>query len=143
MSESKKSDNAAKARPRPLSPHLQVYRLQITSLLSISHRAAGVFLFFGSLVLVYWIAALAGGAETYAQFKECLTSTLGKVVVSGSIIALYYHFFNGLRHLAWDFGYGFEMRNVRITGWLTILVVLGLSVMTIGYLYCPTTGVVQ
>ena len=109
---------------RPLSPHLQVYRLQWTMLLSISHRITGVGLALGTLLLVYWLAAAAGGPESFATAQAIVGSFVGRLLLFGWTFALFYHFCNGIRHLVWDAGYGFELDTAYRSG----LAVLGASV---------------
>src|ERR687892_1500300 len=104
------------ARNRPLSPHLQVYRPQLTSVLSISHRVTGVALAVGTLLLVYWLVSAAAGPDSYATAQSVIGSWLGIVLLFGWTYALFYHLCNGIRHLFWDAGYGFELPTVYRTG---------------------------
>lgn len=113
---------------RPLSPHLQVYRPQWTSVLSISHRATGVALAFGTLLLVYWLAAAASGPEAFALAQRLIGSIVGQLLLLGWTFALFYHFCNGIRHLFWDAGYGFELRNAYRSG---LAVLAGSAVLTL------------
>lgn len=108
------------ARNRPISPHLQIYKPQITSALSILHRITGGALVVGTLVLVYWLGAIAAGPEAYAQAKAILGSFIGKVALFGWTWALFYHLANGIRHLVWDAGYGFDLPTVYLTGKITV-----------------------
>lgn len=101
---------------RPLSPHLQVYRPQLTSVLSITHRATGVALAVGTLLLVYWLVAAALGPQAYAQAQSVLGSKLGQLLLFLWTWALFYHLCNGIRHLFWDAGYGFEIPTVYKSG---------------------------
>ena len=123
------------SRSRPLSPHLQIYRLPISALISISHRVAGVLLAVGSLVLVYWLVALASGPEAFAHAQALLGSVVGRVVLLALTLALFYHLANGIRHLFWDAGFGFELRTVRASGMLVIVasIVLTLVAWALGY----------
>lgn len=105
---------------RPLSPHLQVYRPQITSSLSILHRITGVGLGFGTLLLVWWLVALAAGGSAFAAVRWFLTSWLGILLLFAWTVALLFHFCNGIRHLAWDAGYGFEKPAYRASGWAVV-----------------------
>lgn len=114
---------------RPLSPHLQIYKPQITSFTSILHRATGVALSVGTLVLVYWLSAIAGGEEAYKSAQELLGSVVGLVLLFGWSFALFYHLCNGIRHLFWDAGYGFEIETTRKTG-RTVLAVS--TILTVG-----------
>jgi len=107
---------------RPLSPHLQVYRPQLTSVLSISHRASGVALTAGSVVLALWLLALAGGPESFARAQAILGSLPGKLLMFLFTFALLYHLCNGVRHLFWDAGYGFELETVYASGKAAVIV---------------------
>jgi succinate dehydrogenase / fumarate reductase cytochrome b subunit len=112
---------------RPLSPHLQVYRPQITSVLSILHRLTGVALGLGALALVYWLAAAAAGPRAFAQAQAFAGSWLGWLVLLGFTWALFYHLCNGIRHLFWDAGLGFEISTARLTGWCVLLASFALT----------------
>ena len=106
---------------RPLSPHLQVYKPQLTSVLSISHRAAGIALSVGSLYLVWQLLAAASGPDAYAVFQGFAGSWLGILVLFGWSISLFYHLANGIRHLFWDAGYGFTLDATYKSGrWVLI-----------------------
>lgn len=105
---------------RPLSPHLQIYRPQITSVLSILHRISGVVLSFGILVLVYWLAAAAAGESAYVSAVGVLGSVFGKLLLFGWTLAFFYHLLNGIRHLVWDSGRGFEIHEVYRSGWTVV-----------------------
>ncbi len=115
---------------RPLSPHLQIYRPQLTSVLSITHRATGVALAVGTLLLVWWLIAAATGPEEYALAQTVMSSWIGRVLLLGWTVALFYHLCNGIRHLFWDAGYGFELRTTYISGWLVIVATLVLTALT-------------
>ena len=113
---------------RPLSPHLQIYRPQITSILSILHRMTGVGLTLGGVLVVWWLLAAATGPEYFATVDGLITSWLGHLVLLGLTWALSYHFLNGIRHLFWDLGYGFDLPSVDRTG---IAVAVGSGVLTV------------
>jgi len=115
---------------RPLSPHLQVYRPQITSILSIVHRLTGVALVFGALLLAYWLTSAAYGPEEFARAQRFLASWFGQLVLLGMTFALFYHLANGIRHLAWDSGYGFDMGRLRASGWIVVAVSVVLTTIT-------------
>lgn len=117
-------------RTRPLSPHVQIYRMPFTAILSISHRITGVALAVGSLALAYWLASAAAGPAAYAQAQGLLGSWLGKLVLFGWTIALYYHLCNGIRHLYWDKGKGFEKAEADKSGRLAVIVAAALTVVT-------------
>jgi succinate dehydrogenase / fumarate reductase cytochrome b subunit len=110
---------------RPLSPHLQIYRPQLTSVLSILHRATGVALSLGTLLIVYWLVAMATGPEAYDHAKLVLGSMLGQLFMFLWTWALFYHLCNGIRHLIWDAGYGFDMETVyksgRVVVWTSVI----------------------
>lgn len=101
---------------RPLSPHLQVYRWQLHMALSIFHRATGIALSVGTLLLVYWLSAIAAGPESYAAAQALLGSVLGQLVLFGFTFCLFYHLCNGIRHLFWDAGKGFDIPAVYASG---------------------------
>lgn len=113
---------------RPLSPHLQVYRPQITSVLSILHRITGVALGFGTLLLAWWLVAAATGPEYFAYVQKLMGSLLGRLILLGFTWALFYHLCNGIRHLFWDAGYGFDLPTVNKSGWA---VVFGSAALTL------------
>jgi succinate dehydrogenase / fumarate reductase cytochrome b subunit len=106
--------------PRPLSPHLQVYRWQLTSVLSILHRATGVALSAGAVVLLWWLIAAAQGPQSYAVVQAFLGSWIGLVLLFGWSLALFYHLCNGLRHLWWDTGRGLDLPSVYRSGWAVL-----------------------
>jgi succinate dehydrogenase / fumarate reductase cytochrome b subunit len=125
------------ARPRPLSPHLQVWRWHLTMLTSILHRATGVGLYVGALIGAGWALALASGPDAYANYMGLLASPLGRLVLFGLTVSLFYHLANGIRHLTWDAGKGFEVKAANFSGVLVIafavvaaVVVWGLALMT-------------
>ena len=110
------------AKERPISPHLQVYKPQITSVLSIFHRITGVALTFGLILSVAWIFTLSLGEEYFEYFSLFIKSWFGLLILFGVTFALNYHFCNGIRHLFWDAGYGYEIETVHKSG-LAVLVV--------------------
>ena len=96
---------------RPLSPHLTIYRWPVTMMTSITHRATGMALTGGALILAWWLVAISNGLDGgYQQFMALAASPLGMLVLFGATWSLAYHFFNGLRHLAWDLAYGFDKK---------------------------------
>ncbi|MDQ2696144.1 MAG: succinate dehydrogenase, cytochrome b556 subunit [Pseudomonadota bacterium] len=113
---------------RPLSPHLQIYKWQWTMMLSILHRGTGLALTVGTLLLVYWLGALAAGPEAYAGAQHLLGSMLGQLALFLWTWSLYYHLCAGIRHLAWDAGYGFDIEVARKSGqaviWASIILTL-------------------
>ena len=112
---------------RPTSPHLQIYKWGPHMALSILHRASGVALGGGTLLLAWWLIAIASGPDEYAQFQTCLSSIYGKIALLGFTLALALHLCNGIRHLFWDMGKGFE---VEVTAQTNILVLLGAVILT-------------
>ncbi len=116
---------------RPLSPHLQVYRPQITSVMSAFHRITGVGNSIGALLVAWWFIAAAVGEGAFGFIDGLMTSWLGHVVLLGFTFSVCYHLCNGLRHLLWDAGYGFELDQVKTTG----IVALGAAgLMAVGLL---------
>ena len=106
---------------RPLSPHLQVYKPQLTSVLSIANRLSGIASSIGTLMLVWWLVASAGSAGGFASMQGFMGSFIGVVLLFGWTVALMYHFFGGLRHLAWDAGYGFDLPQVYASGYAVLI----------------------
>ncbi len=104
-------------RPRPLSPHLQIYGWKITMAASITHRITGVGLAIGSLLLTCWLLALADGPESYLAVQGFLGSWIGRLMLLGFTWSLMYHLCNGIRHMFWDIGYGFEVATANRTAW--------------------------
>ena len=102
-------------RSRPLSPHLQIYRWPITMAASITHRVTGVALAGGTLFLAGWLLAAASGPDAYAIFARVAVHPLGQVVLFGFLWSLCFHLLNGIRHLAWDLGYGFKVPTAKLT----------------------------
>jgi len=105
---------------RPLSPHLQIYRWQLTSVLSILHRATGVVLSAGAILLVWWLVAAASGPEAYEGVEDFLGSWLGLLVLFGWTVSLFYHLCNGVRHLVWDTGHALDLKSVYVGGWVVV-----------------------
>lgn len=118
------------ARNRPLSPHLQVYRPQITSVLSILHRITGVALGLGAIWLVAWLYLAAKGGTSFDTLRAFNSSWLGVLLLLGFAFALYYHLCNGLRHLAWDAGYGFDLKTTTLSGWTVVIAAGVLTVLS-------------
>lgn len=114
---------------RPLSPHLQIYRWQITSVLSILHRFTGLALSLGTLLLVWWLAALASGPDAFATAQAFVGSWLGRLLLLGWSFSLFFHLANGIRHLFWDAGYGFEIKTTTASGWAVVVASVALTVI--------------
>lgn len=117
---------------RPLSPHLQIYRWRMNMLMSILHRASGVALVFGTLVVIWMLVAAAMGPAAFDQFARCIGSVPGQVMLFGWTVALFYHMANGVRHLVWDIGIGFDPKVARLSGWAVWIV---MAVLT-GWVWC-------
>lgn len=117
---------------RPLSPHLSIYRPQISSVLSIMHRITGLALYAGSALLVLWLWSAAYAPEFYATLHGWLGSLPGRLLLIGWTAAFYYHLLNGIRHLAWDAGYGFTLPVMHRTGIATVISTLILTAFTWG-----------
>ncbi|RNF83185.1 succinate dehydrogenase, cytochrome b556 subunit [Montanilutibacter psychrotolerans] len=114
-------------RERPLSPHLQVYRPQVQMMTSIVHRATGVILALGSLLIVWALLALAAGPDAWAQFSACARSPLGFIVLFGWSWAFAYHLINGIRHLVQDAGYGYAIAAFVRSSWISVFGSLALT----------------
>jgi succinate dehydrogenase / fumarate reductase cytochrome b subunit len=121
--------------PRPLSPHLQVYRPQLTSITSILHRITGIGLAVGLLYLVCWLVAAASGLQAFDRLQSFNGSFIGRLLLFGWSVAFFFHLLNGLRHLAWDAGWGFELPAAYKSGYAVFIgtVVLTLLAWVIGY----------
>ena len=118
------------SRQRPLSPHLQIYKPQLTSLLSILHRATGVALSIGSVILVSWVVALSLGETAYSSYSMIINNWFGKLVLFGFTFGLFYHLSNGIRHLFWDAGYGYDLKQAYNSGALVVISCLTLTTIT-------------
>lgn len=114
---------------RPLSPHLQVYKPQLTSVLSIVHRLTGVALAAGTLLLVWWLIAAASGADAFNTVQMVIGSWIGRLLLFGWSFSLFYHLCNGIRHLFWDVGHGYELPTVAASGWAVVLISTALTVI--------------
>ncbi len=125
------ADNAASpgARPRPLSPHLQIYRWPATMATSIVHRFTGLALAAAMAGLAWWLTALATGPGAYANFTGFAASPLGQFLIFVSIWSISYHLLNGIRHLFWDIGYGFEPHTANL---VSVLILAGATVLAVG-----------
>lgn len=125
---------AAAGRPvaRPLTPHLQIYRMTASMMMSILHRITGAALYFGSALLAWWLIAAASGPKYFAFVNDIFGSLPGKLVLLGYTWALLHHMMGGLRHFIWDTGKGFELKTVNLLSWLTIILSLALTVLVWG-----------
>jgi succinate dehydrogenase / fumarate reductase cytochrome b subunit len=120
--------NAPMAHPRPLSPHLSIYRPMLTMMMSIVHRITGVGLYFGMLLLAWWFMAVASGPNAYANLQWAMNSWFGRLISLGFTWALLHHALGGIRHLIWDVGYGFE-HNER--EWMARASLIGSILLTV------------
>lgn len=114
-------------RERPLSPHLMIYRWTVTMAMSILHRATGIALAAGTLMLAWMLAAAALGESAFTQFTGFAGSGLGQVLLFGWSAALFYHALNGIRHMVWDVGFGFEIKTATASG---VVVLVATAIMT-------------
>ncbi|MEI6458516.1 MAG: succinate dehydrogenase, cytochrome b556 subunit [Pseudomonadota bacterium] len=124
------------ARERPLSPHLQVYKLEYTMLLSILHRATGCALVLALLGFVAWLWALSAGPVAYACMTTVLGSVVGKLVLAAAVTGFWYHFTTGIRHLCWDAGYGLDKAQARRSAKIALVVIALLSAASLAVMFC-------
>jgi len=113
----------------PLSPHLQIYRWHISSLLSITHRIAGIINLFALILIFFWLITLSLGENNYELFLFIINSFFGKFILIGFTWSMIFHLLSGIRHLAWDLGYGFEIKTANISGIIVIVLSLMLTVI--------------
>ena len=125
------------AMDRPLSPFMfpTWYRFQITSVLSILHRFTGIALAMGSILLAWWLVAVAAGGEVFAATHAFIASPIGVLLLFGWSVAFFYHLCSGIRHLAWDAGYGFDIRDAYRTGYAVLAATIVLTVLTWLYVW--------
>ena len=116
---------------RPLSPHLQIYKPQLTSVLSIAHRATGLALAFGTIFLVWWLFAAAYGPDSFALAQAFWYSWLGRLLLLGWSFSLFFHLCNGIRHLVWDAGLGFDIATTYATGWAVVATSAALTLIAV------------
>ena len=123
------------ANDRPLSPHLQIYRLQLTSVMSITHRLTGLCLGLGSIALVGWLMAAAGGGQYFKCAQLAAGSIPGRILLFVWTLCLVYHLMNGVRHLVWDTGRGLELKQVYRSGWFVVVAtfVLTIAIWIVAY----------
>ena len=120
---------------RPLSPHLQTYRWTLTMAMSIFHRATGVALYFGTILLAWWLTAVASGPGAYSIFSSFIGSWFGRLVLFAYTWALMHHLLSGIRHFVWDLGYGFTPAKANTLAWANIAgsIILTLLIWIAGY----------
>ena len=114
---------------RPLSPHLQVYRPQLTSLLSILHRMTGMAITLGVVILVLWLMALAHSLEWFLYLKTFLQHPFGLFILMGLSFSYFFHLSNGIRHLIWDSGHGYDLKSVYKSGYFALAFTLIATVL--------------
>lgn len=132
MSDAKAQEPGPRARgpqDRPMSPHMQVWRWHVTMFGSIAHRATGMALYVGVLILVGWAVSVAMGADAFDAYRAFLASPIGLLILFGLTVAFLYHLANGVRHLFWDTGQGFEPKTADMTGWAVIAFAIVASVL--------------
>ena len=113
----------------PLSPHLQIYRWHISSLLSITHRISGVINLLALILIFFWLIFLSSGENAYESFLLIINSFIGKFILIGFTWSMSFHLLSGVRHLVWDLGYGFEIKTANITGIIVIISSLALTII--------------
>ena len=113
----------------PLSPHLQIYRWHISSLLSITHRISGVINLLALILIFFWLTLLSIGENNYELFLLIINSFFGKFILIGFTWSMSFHLLSGIRHLAWDMGYGFEIKTANISGIIVIITSLFLTII--------------
>lgn len=116
---------------RPLSPHLQIYKPQLTSVLSITHRGTGVLLTAGAFFLSFWLLALASGPEQFEYLQTHISNWYGQCILYAFVFSLYFHLCNGIRHLFWDVGLGFDIDVAYKTGYAVVAGTVVLTLLTL------------
>ena len=115
--------------PRPLAPHLSIYKPQLTSVLSIGHRTTGVVLSIGTVLLVWWLLAAASGGDPFAAAQRFWGSWFGMLLLFGWTFSLFFHLCNGIRHLVWDAGWGFDLAHTYVSGWVVAAASAALTIL--------------
>ena len=121
----------------PLSPHLQIYKPQLTSVLSITHRGTGLLLALGLLLLPYWLLSIAAGPKTYDALLIHFSAWYGKLLLLGLLFSVYYHLCNGIRHLGWDLGRGLDLATTYVTGYIVVFLSVLLTIATCLWVWIP------
>ncbi len=124
------TEKAPPTYTRPTSPHLQIYHWQLTMLVSILHRVTGVALFVGTFVLIAWIWAAAYDANSFTIIHNFLAGIYGRILLIGWSLAFYFHLANGIRHLFWDVGMGFEKHQADASAWAVVISSVALTAGT-------------
>src|SRR5947207_2760879 len=125
---------------RPLSPHLQTYRVTLTMALSIVHRATGIALYFGTLLLAWWLIAAASGPGAYANVQAFTGSIIGKLILFGYTWSLLHHLCSGIRYFFWDLGYGFKANEREALTWGSLIAAFSLNVVVSVIAYAVGRG---
>jgi len=118
------AETRSRPQPRPLSPHIWIYRWPITMVTSILHRITGFGLALGTLILAWWLVAASMGSDSYAVFESAAFHWFGRLVLFGFTVAFVFHMLNGIRHLFWDVGLGFKVSTANATGFAVFLLTL-------------------
>jgi succinate dehydrogenase / fumarate reductase cytochrome b subunit len=132
-----------RAHERPLSPHLTIYRWQVTMLASITHRATGLALMVGALALAWWLVSVSNGPEGYESFMALANTPVGWLILFGFTWSLSFHMLNGIRHLAWDLGYGFDKVTATQTGTLVYVLSVVIAVGLFAFVWTGHGGYLQ
>ena len=132
------AEGGSAARPRPTSPHIQIYSPMINMMMSIIHRITGAALYFGSLLLAIWLIAAAMGPDAFDQVNVLFGSLLGKIVLVGYTWALLHHMLGGIRHFIWDTGRGMEIKTADMLCWVSIILSIALTTV----IWLVATGVI-
>lgn len=132
-----------RAHERPLSPHLTIYRWQVTMLASITHRATGLALMVGALALAWWLVSVSNGPEGYESFMALANTPVGWLILFGFTWSLSFHMLNGIRHLAWDLGYGFNKVTATQTGTLVYVLSVVIAVGLFAFVWTGHGGYLQ
>ncbi len=140
MAEMEAPATAGARRPRPLSPHLQIYKPMLTMMMSVVHRITGAALYFGMLLLAWWLIAAASGPNAYATFQAFIGSLIGQFILFGYTWALIHHMFGGIRHLIWDTGRGFEPAEREMLALANLVGSIAFTFVLWGFVYLMAGG---
>lgn len=122
--------NSTPKRLRPLSPNIQIYRPQLTSVLSIANRISGIILSLYAFLLVVWLVAAAAGPHAYSTIQVIICSWAGQILLFACTFSFFLHLCGSIRHLIWDAGFGFELRTIYVSGWIVVLVSSALTLLS-------------
>ena len=132
------AESGSAARPRPTSPHIQIYSPMINMVMSIIHRITGAALYFGSLLLAIWLIAAAMGPDVFNEVNVLFGSLIGRIVLIGYTWALLHHMLGGIRHLIWDTGRGMEIKTADMLCWMSIILSIALTTV----IWLAATGII-